>query len=451
METKFKQPVQNIKQKSFQFTVDKCVGCHACVVACHIENQSIQSIPWREINTFNQSGFPDIPLFHHSLACNHCENAPCMTNCPALAYSKDQVTGAIVHFAEKCIGCKYCTWACPYDAPKFNTKTRIIEKCTFCNHRIVDKLKPACANLCPTGALDFIDKPEDLSCHHIPGFTDIGIKPSIQIITPSHTKPKLVVSEYQGNKKYGLNNKLSSKISAKKEWSLILFTLATMILVSLFTSTVLGYTKLNPYIFIFAGVIGAVLSLLHLGRKLRAWRSILNLKNSWLSREIFSFSSFLTLSFVYFFINQHLLIGYSAIFMGIICLISIDKVYKLALQAIPLEIHSAHALLSFFLFTALFAESYKAFMFIVIVKGILYGYRKFQMQKMKKNYRLLLIGFRLDLLISFPVIFWLIEVSNIFWWLTISISIGELIDRIEYYDELDIITPAKQMEIDLNK
>ena len=142
-----------MSRKSFLFDLNKCVGCHACVVACTIENQTLPETVWRDINSFNPSGNPDIPLFHYSLACNHCDDPPCLKNCPALAYSKDFITGAVIHFANKCIGCKYCTWACPYDAPKFNEKTRIIEKCTFCNHRIEEDLKPACANLCPTGAL----------------------------------------------------------------------------------------------------------------------------------------------------------------------------------------------------------------------------------------------------------------------------------------------------------
>ncbi len=443
------EKVKTIKQKSFQFTIDKCVGCQACVVACSIENQAIQSIPWREINTFNSNGYPDIPLFHFSLACNHCEDAPCMKNCPALAYSRDFSTGAIVHSGNKCIGCKYCTWACPYDAPKFNIKTRIIEKCTFCNNRIIDDLKPACANLCPTGALDFIDKPTDLLHQNIPGFTDIGIKPSIKIISPSKEKPKLVVSEFPTDIKLPTTAKKHSKISVTEEWPLILFTFLAMMLVSVFTSSVLGYTKPNPQVFVLSGIAGSVLSLLHLGKKLRAWRSMLNLKNSWLSREIFSFSLFLGLSMIYFFINNHIFIGYSVILLGVFSLISIDKVYKLAQQVILIEIHSAHVLLSFFLFTALFSEAYSAFIFIAIIKVILYTYRKIEMRNLKKNHRLLLSGLRIDMLVSFPIIFWLFGISNIFYWLTLSILIGEIIDRIEYYDELDIITPAKQMEIDL--
>ncbi len=68
-----------------------------------------------------------------------------MKNCPALAYTRDKETGAIIHHAEACIGCKYCTWTCPYDAPKFNEATKIVEKCNFCVDRISDGKQPACA------------------------------------------------------------------------------------------------------------------------------------------------------------------------------------------------------------------------------------------------------------------------------------------------------------------
>jgi len=103
----------------FIFDLNKCVGCHACGVACKIENGKEQHHPWREISTFNSFQHPQLPVFHYSMACNHCEDAPCMISCPALAYSKDDNLNTITFNADKCIGCTYCTWACPYDAPKY--------------------------------------------------------------------------------------------------------------------------------------------------------------------------------------------------------------------------------------------------------------------------------------------------------------------------------------------
>ena len=374
-----------------------------------------------------------------------------MKNCPALAYSKDFITGAVIHFANKCIGCKYCTWACPYDAPKFNEKTRIIEKCTFCNHRIEEDLKPACANLCPTGALDFIDKPESLNHSNIPGFTDTGIQPSIQIIRPKGDKPSHQQKHYPDYTPEIKELKTKSKITFEHEWPLAIFTLLAALLVSIFTASVFKKVVPEPYTFITAGVGGMILSLLHLGKKLRAWRAILNLKNSWLSREIFFFGLFWGLSAIHLLFYQNDIIAWSAIVCGVVALLSVDKVCKLAIQPTPIELHSSHVLLSFFLFTALFFESYYALAFISLLKIGLYSYRKFYFRKKAKNYRMFVSACRLDLIISFPLLFWIFDISNIFWWLFVSLLIGEMIDRGEYYDELDVITPKKQIEMDFFK
>jgi Fe-S-cluster-containing dehydrogenase component/DMSO reductase anchor subunit len=440
-----------LSKKCFEFNINKCVGCHACVVACSIENKTVPDIQWRGITSINPTGFPDIPLLHLSLACNHCTDAPCMKNCPALAYSYDKISGAVIHHAEKCIGCKYCTWACPYDAPKFNIKSRIIEKCTFCYNRINELLKPACANLCPTGALDFIDAPEDIEYSGIIGFTDTGIKPSIKIIPRQKGNPVLVCSEPQFIESHKVAKKTTSKISLSHEWPLAFFTLLAVLLVSFFTASTFGKIGIDHIVFIVSGISGMLLSLFHLGKKFRAWRSILNLKNSWLSREIFFYMLFFGMACLnLLFINEKF-IAYFAIIFGALALFSIDKVYELAMQPVKLDIHSAHVLLSFFLFTALFLEQYLAFTFIVILKASIYIYRKFEMRKNKINIRLLLSSWRLDMLISVPVLLWIFGISNIRWWLFASVLIGEIIDRAEYYDELDIITPEKQVGIDLKK
>jgi Fe-S-cluster-containing dehydrogenase component len=437
-----------MSKKSFLFDLNKCVGCHACVVACTIENQTLPESIWREIYSFNPSRHPEIPLFHYSLACNHCDDPPCLNNCPALAYSKDFTTGAVMHFADKCIGCKYCTWACPYDAPKFNETTKVIEKCTFCNHRIKDGLKPACTNLCPTGALDFIDKPENLDHSNIPGFTDAGIQPSIKIIKPKGDKPTHRQEHYPDYTSDLKRSETKSKITIAHEWPLAIFTLLAAILVAAFTTSVFGKIQTGSYSFVIAGFAGMLLSLFHLGKKLRAWRAVLNLKNSWLSREIFFFGLFWGLSATHLLFYESDIISWFAIGCGVVSLMSVDKVYKLAIQPTPIEMHSAHVLLSFFLFTALFFENYYALAFVSSIKVGLYVYRKQYFRKKNKRTRMFLSAWRLDMIISFPLLFWIFDISNIFWWLFASILIGEIIDRAEYYDELDVITPGKQIDED---
>ena len=144
-------------QKGFVFDINKCTGCQACSIACEIENELEPGADWRQVTTFNERHVPGVLSFHLSVACNHCVDPPCMKNCPALAYSKDAVTGAVTVDPDLCIGCRYCTWACPYDAPRFNTASGVVEKCTFCQHRLEDGLEPACVTSCPTGALKLAD------------------------------------------------------------------------------------------------------------------------------------------------------------------------------------------------------------------------------------------------------------------------------------------------------
>ncbi|MFN8257842.1 MAG: DmsC/YnfH family molybdoenzyme membrane anchor subunit [Bacteroidales bacterium] len=436
--------------KSFLFNVNKCVGCHACVVACTIENHTTPGLEWREITPFNPAGFPDIPLFHFSLACNHCKSAPCMKNCPALAYSMDENTGAILHFAEKCIGCKYCTWACPYDAPKFNPFKGIVEKCTFCNSRIEKSLKPSCANLCPTGALDFIDQPEDLNHKNIPGFTDAKIHPSIKIIPAEKNRPKLLCSEIQTESGMTEMKEPASKISLSHEWPLALFTLLAALMTSWFTSSVIDGLSVSPVLFIISGLAAIILSSFHLGKKARAWRSLLNIKNSWLSREILFFSAFFGSAGIYLLFYQNPFLSGFSILTGIAALFSIDRVYDLALQPVKIKIHSAHVLLTGFLFFSVLSEHYYAFLLIALLKSVLYAYRKFKMNKVNKNPRLLLSGLRIDFLLSFPLIFWIFDFNPIKWLIFTSILLGEMVDRFEYYNELDIITPEKQIYKDYN-
>ena len=145
---------------SFLFDPNRCTGCGACRLACSIENQLEPERSWRRIDTFNRTRHPGLPLYHLSLACNHCSEPACMYACPALAYSRDENSGAVMLDDAKCIGCRYCAWACPYDAPVYEPPRGVMTKCTLCHHRLREGMRPACASLCPTGALDFGDLPE---------------------------------------------------------------------------------------------------------------------------------------------------------------------------------------------------------------------------------------------------------------------------------------------------
>ena len=116
------------KQKAFSLDLNRCTGCGACVIACTTENSRRQTLNWREVYTFNEIHLPGVPLFNFSLGCNHCASPACVRACPALAVTKDPHTGAVIINPEHCLGCKYCTWACPYDAPRFNAASGVTEK-----------------------------------------------------------------------------------------------------------------------------------------------------------------------------------------------------------------------------------------------------------------------------------------------------------------------------------
>jgi len=278
-------------QKSFEFDVNKCTGCHACAIACSIENEVSPGFSWRNVNTFNQFRYPGIPYFHLSLACNHCIDAPCLKYCPALAIKKDSDTGIVSIDEKKCIGCKYCTWVCPYDSPRYNNKKRISEKCTFCDHRLPEQLEPACVSICPTDALKTSIISDNDVQKPVSGFKYFEIKPAIKIepLRKGNLAPEMDNMPYDQSvidQFFSVNSISTKKITAWSEWTLLLFTLFSAILTGLFALEIQNVINLNPLFFIPAGFITIILSLLHLGKKVEFYRAILNFKNSWLSREV---------------------------------------------------------------------------------------------------------------------------------------------------------------------
>ncbi|MFP4024138.1 MAG: DmsC/YnfH family molybdoenzyme membrane anchor subunit [Thiohalospira sp.] len=427
-----------MEKNIFIFDYNKCVGCHACVVACMNENGFQSPETWRNIHSSNNTHYPQIPLFYLSLACNHCDDAPCLKNCPANAFSKDKKTGAVIHHPEKCIGCQYCTWACPYDAPKFNPKEGIIEKCTFCNNRIEENLKPACANLCPTGALDFtiveFSRQESFQSSPVP--VDVGSKLKTKPIK-NISGPEMDMNLFSHQVKPKKEKKEKSKISAKTEWPLIIFTLLSAGLVGTYISGITkAFTLIEKHIFFGAAIIASVLSMFHLGKKLLAWRSLINLKNSWLSREILFFTLFIAALGINFYVIDIPGILISA--FGLLLLFSVDMIYRLATWKWPAKIHSAQTLFIGLTFFVLLANQPEIFYMIIFFRLLLYFYRKIKYHQIIKltNFLRIFLGLTSVFLLSkgFSMIYVLAP-----------LILSELIDRIEFYNELKV--PAPEIEI----
>ena len=143
------------------FVIDhaRCIGCHACTVACKAEN----AVPVGRFRTWvkyvERGSFPEVRRSFAVLRCNQCSDAPCVTICPVRALDK-RPDGIVDVDPARCIGCKACMQACPYDALYIDDDTGLAAKCHFCAHRVERGLAPACAVVCPTEAIvpgDFHD------------------------------------------------------------------------------------------------------------------------------------------------------------------------------------------------------------------------------------------------------------------------------------------------------
>lgn len=139
-------------QYGFLMDHRRCIGCHACTVACKSEN----SVPIGSFRTwvkYTEKGrFPSVKRHFAVLRCNHCTKAPCVTICPVNALEKRK-DGIVDIDRDACIGCRACMQACPFDAIYLNEDTGAVEKCHFCAHRIEQKLEPACVIVCPEQAI----------------------------------------------------------------------------------------------------------------------------------------------------------------------------------------------------------------------------------------------------------------------------------------------------------
>ena len=138
----------------FGFLIDQdtCIGCHACTVACKAEHDVPLGVNRTWVKYIEKGTFPDARRFYSVLRCNHCDNAPCVTICPTTALFR-RADGIIDFDDSRCIGCKSCMNACPYDAIYINPETQTAHKCNFCAHRVEQGLEPSCVIVCPTQSI----------------------------------------------------------------------------------------------------------------------------------------------------------------------------------------------------------------------------------------------------------------------------------------------------------
>lgn len=165
-------------QLALVIDLNVCVGCHACVTSCKQWNTSGTAGALADLNpyaaepngtffnrvqTFEVGEYPNTQTVHFPKSCLHCEDPPCVPVCPTGASYKREADGIVLVDYDKCIGCKYCSWACPYGAREFDEERKVMSKCTLCVDRIYDEQipqaqrKPSCVIACPSNARLFGD------------------------------------------------------------------------------------------------------------------------------------------------------------------------------------------------------------------------------------------------------------------------------------------------------
>ena len=138
----------------YGFVIDqrKCIGCHACTVACKEENRVPLGVFRTWVKYIERGTFPDTRRYFSVLRCNHCDTAPCVAICPTVALYR-RPDGIVDFDGSRCIGCKSCMQACPYDALYIDPDTNTAAKCNYCAHRVEVGLEPACVIVCPEQAI----------------------------------------------------------------------------------------------------------------------------------------------------------------------------------------------------------------------------------------------------------------------------------------------------------
>jgi len=155
--------VSPAKQYAFMVDMSRCTGCQTCMVACKDKHNLPLGVSWRRVVEFTGGNWhelkdgtfsQDIFAYYLSISCNHCSEPVCVEVCPTTAMHKDE-WGIVSVDHEKCIGCRYCQWACPYSAPQFNPELGRMTKCDFCRDYLEQGEAPACVAACPNRALAF--------------------------------------------------------------------------------------------------------------------------------------------------------------------------------------------------------------------------------------------------------------------------------------------------------
>ena len=411
--------------EGFIFNYDKCVGCEACNAACMVENN--WAINPRTIFIYNAGALPGLTVINLSLACNHCEKAVCLEGCPAGAYYREPVTGAVVIDETKCIGCRYCQWNCPYDAPKYDQVKRVTGKCNLCYPRLKDGLMPACSIACPTGALEYGELTVNFSHNQLSWFPDKNLNPAIRFTGNQNNKPlRIVPSGIFKENLMQLPDNVDYKI---EEWSLVAFSWLITLSVAIIISSLINGSFPGKALSVSVLLLAGLISLFHLGNMPEAYRAVTNLRSSPLSREISILVLYSLISVATIILQIPALLLISPV-VGLILLLVVDIVYLYADNRKGVILHSGQTFITALLISSFFTGIILPFVFMGLIKLAL-SFRTL-INDSKETFLFGIRYLRIALLVISAVSF----VSGIAYPGTavfVLFLAGELLDRIIFY------------------
>lgn len=177
----------------FVVDLDRCIGCKGCQIACKVENEVALGSNRTTVRTVGPTGtYPNLQMYFLPSMCQQCEEPACAKVCPTGACYKNRDNGIVMIDQDRCIGCKSCIDACPYQTNTFNKELNIADKCDMCSHLREVGEKPACVKNCAGRALIFGDisdpnsevsiKLNEAGSEHVYSLRDCGIGPSVRYI-----------------------------------------------------------------------------------------------------------------------------------------------------------------------------------------------------------------------------------------------------------------------------
>lgn len=291
------------QQYAFEVDLDACTGCKACVAGCHSLNGLDGEEVWRTVGILHGGTLREPFLQTVTTSCHHCVEPACMQGCPVQAYEKDPTTGIVKHLDDQCFGCQYCTLMCPYDAPKYNASRGIVRKCDMCSDRLLHGEAPACVQACPNCAIAIriVDQAAVVAASDAQSFLSGAA-------APEHTLP---TTRYKTTRAKPENLLPADFYRTRPEHShpplVVMLTLTQLSVGAFVISLVMerlsglpaGSTLVQTGFACVVALIALFASVLHLGRPWLAWRAVLGLRTSWLSREAIAFGLFAQLAFGY--------------------------------------------------------------------------------------------------------------------------------------------------------